>query len=216
MFSVLLILFSVFIHAENPVKSQLDVYLKKNLTSYKDFQYEIVQMPANIEKAEIIKTNDFNVNGNMAYIPLKIITKDKRTTKSFITIRLKLYQDVLVAVKPIKFREHLVQGDFQLEKKDITQIRGNAVETFKGLDALRSKVNLKQGDILIQEAVEQIPVINVGDLLKASVTSGNVFVSTEAIARQEGRPGEIIQIITKDKKLFKAKVIDSHNVLIIE
>lgn len=216
MFSVLLILLSVFMHSDNSVKNQLDEYLKKNLTSYKDFQYEIVQMPANIKKAEIIKTNEFNINGNMAYIPVKVVTTDERTTRSIITIRLKLFQNVLVAVKPIKFREHLVAGHFQLEKKDVTQIRGNAVESFKGIETLRSRINMKAGDVLIHEAAEQIPVINVGDLVNASVTSGNVFVTTDAIARQEGRPGDIIQILTKDKKLFKAKVIDSHNVLILE
>ena len=216
MFSVLLIIFSVFVHSGNSLKSQLDEYLKKNLTSYKDFKYEIVQIPTNYKHAEILKTNEFNVSGNLAYIPVKVIKEDKRITRSFITVRLKLFKNVLVAVKQINFKEHLAPADFRLEKKDITQIRGQAIESLKDIQNLRSKITIRSGDVLIRQSVETIPVINVGDVVKASLTSGSVYISTQATARQEGRPGDIIQIITKDKKLFKAKVINSHNVLIVE
>ncbi len=208
--------FSIFAHTGGSLKSELDEYLKKNFSGYKEFQYEIVEMPENFKKASILKTNELNVSGNLAYVPVKVVTDDNRVTKTFITIRLKLFQEVLVAVKPIKSRETLTAGDFQLEKVDVTQVRGSAVKTLKGIETLRSKVSLRTGDVLVKEAVEAKPIINVGDQVNASVSSGSVYVSTEATARQEGLRGDIIQIITKDKKLFKAKIIDSKNVLIIE
>ena len=208
--------FSIFAHTGGSLKSELDEYLKKNFSGYKEFQYEIVEMPENFKKASILKTNELNVSGNLAYVPVKVVTDDNRVTKTFITIRLKLFQEVLVAVKPIKSRETLTAGDFQLEKVDVTQVRGSAVKTLKGIETLRSKISLRTGDVLVKEAVEAKPIINVGDQVNASVSSGSVYVSTEATARQEGLRGDIIQIITKDKKLFKAKIIDSKNVLIIE
>lgn len=214
MFSVLLILLSVFAHTGNTLKSQLDEYLKKNLTAYKDFKYEIVQMPQKFIHAEILKTNDFNINGNMAYIPVEVTMPGNRVAKSIISIRLKLFKNVLVAVKQINYKERLVQSDFNIEKKDITQIRGNAVDSLKNIESFRSKITIKPGDVLVMQAIETIPVINAGDKVKASLISGSVYISTEATARQEGRPGDIIQIVTKDKKIFKAKVIDSQNVLI--
>lgn len=216
MISVLFMVFSIFAHTGGSLKSELDEYLKKNFSGYKEFQYEIVEMPENFKKASILKTNELNVSGNLAYVPVKVVTDDNRVTKTFITIRLKLFQEVLVAVKPIKSRETLTAGDFQLEKVDVTQVRGSAVKTLKGIETLRSKVSLRTGDVLVKEAVEAKPIINVGDQVNASVSSGSVYVSTEATARQEGLRGDIIQIITKDKKLFKAKIIDSKNVLIIE
>lgn len=216
MISVLFMVFSIFAHTGGSLKSELDEYLKKNFSGYKEFQYEIVEMPENFKKASILKTNELNVSGNLAYVPVKVVTDDNRVTKTFITIRLKLFQEVLVAVKPIKSRETLTAGDFQLEKVDVTQVRGSAVKTLKGIETLRSKISLRTGDVLVKEAVEAKPIINVGDQVNASVSSGSVYVSTEATARQEGLRGDIIQIITKDKKLFKAKIIDSKNVLIIE
>ena len=216
MISVLFMVFSIFAHTGGSLKSELDEYLKKNFSGYKEFQYEIVEMPENFKKASILKTNELNVSGNLAYVPVKVVTDDNRVTKTFITIRLKLFQEVLVAAKPIKSRETLTAGDFQLEKVDVTQVRGSAVKTLKGIETLRSKISLRAGDVLVKEAVEAKPIINVGDQVNASVSSGSVYVSTEATARQEGLRGDIIQIITKNKKLFKAKIIDSKNVLIIE
>lgn len=214
MFSVLLILFSIFAHTGNTLKSQVEEYLKKNLASYNDFKYEILQMPQNFTHAEILKTNDFNVSGNMAYIPVKVTLPGKRIVKSIITVRLKLFRNVLVAVKQINIKEHLSRSDFKFEEKDITQVRGKAVESLKDIETLRSKTTIKPGDVLVKEAVETIPVINVGDKVNASLISGAVYISTKATARQEGCPGDIIQIVTKDNKIFKAKVIDSHNVII--
>lgn len=216
MISVLLIAFSLFIHSGNSFKNELEGYLKKNLSNYKDFKYEIVQMPGKFKHASILKTNEFNISGNLAYVPVKITNDNNRTTNIFITVRLKLYQNVLVAAHKIKYRKILSKSDFKIEKENVAEVRGTPIKSFKGINNLRSKVSINAGEILTEEAVEEKPVINVGDIIKASVNIGTVYVSTQATARQEGRPGDIIRIMTKDKKQFKAKVIDSHNVIIVE
>ena len=43
-----------------------------------------------------------------------------------------------------------------------------------------------------------------------------MVVTFDAFSRQDGIPGGVITIISKDKKQYKAKVVDSHNVTIIE
>ncbi|MFA4923752.1 MAG: flagella basal body P-ring formation protein FlgA, partial [Ignavibacteriaceae bacterium] len=70
--------------------------------------------------------------------------------------------------------------------------------------------------ILIREVLEEKPVIQSGDLVKASFINGNVIVSMEANARQEGAVGEIIRVVTQNKKQYRVKVVDSLNVNILE
>jgi flagella basal body P-ring formation protein FlgA len=200
----------------NSLKEEINSFLKKNLSSYKDFEYEIVQMPENFKEVTIEKTNDFSVNGSLAYIPVKVVTIGNRQTRSFITIRLKLFEKVLVASKDIAQRENLTKDDFRLKKVDITQVRGNPVLSFDSLSLYRSKISIKSGDILIKELIEEKPIINAGDVVTASYTNGTVTVSTEAFSKQDGCKGETITIVTRDKKQFKAKVIDSKHVNIIE
>lgn len=216
MISVILIALSILFNQGNSLKKDVDEYLKKNLINYKDFEYEIIQMPENYKKAIIEKSNGLNMIGNLAYIPVRIVTTDDREAKAIITVRLKLFQNILFAARAIKQKENLSPADFELKKVDVTQVRGIPISSIKGIESFRSKINLKAGDVLIKEVIEERPVVVPGDLVTASYSNGTVIVSTDAVSKQEGTPGEVITIITKDKKQFRAKVIDSMHVNIIE
>jgi len=61
-----------------------------------------------------------------------------------------------------------------------------------------------------------LPLIKSGDKINVSTIRGSVIVTADAIARQDGRLGEVIRIVTKNNKQFKAKVIDSNNVILVE
>ncbi len=213
---VILFILSVAFNSNNSFKGELDNYLKKNLSEYQDYKYEIMQLPSSYKKIELLKPNDFNLSGNMIYVPVQVIDKSGRKFRSILSVKLKLYKNVLVSVKKINRKADLSENDFEYKKEDITRIKGTPVYSINGIKLLRSKVMIKPGDILIKQMTEKIPVINIGDVLNARYVTGNVIVSLKVFSRQEGITGGIITVITSDKKLFKAKVIDSKNVIIIE
>jgi flagella basal body P-ring formation protein FlgA len=64
--------------------------------------------------------------------------------------------------------------------------------------------------------IELLPAVYSGDKLIARIRYGNVVVSTDAYARNDGTIGEVIKIRTKNNKQFKAEILDSKNVKIIE
>ena len=99
---------------------------------------------------------------------------------------------------------------------DITKILGSPLTSLTGIELYRSKTFLKPGDAITKENIELKPVINPGDRVEAEYRTGSVSISFEAFSRQEGIPGETISIITRDKKLFKARVVNSQIVNIIE
>ncbi len=214
-FSLIIALLMTF-NPGNALKKQIHDFLKKNLVDYKQFEFQIVQMPENYIKVIIEKSDDFKISGNLAYIPVRVVSSADRQTRSFITIRLKLYKEVLVAVKNLKPKEDLSKDEFQFKNVDVTQVRGTPVLSFDKITSFRSKINIKKGDVLIKECIEEKPIINPGDVVTASYSTGNVTVSTQAISKQEGCKGQVITILTRDKRYFKAKVLDSQHVNIIE
>ena len=216
MLSILVAILSFLIIPNNSFRNELDGYLKKNLPQYESIDYKILQMPESYKKIEIIKDRNFNFSGNLVYVPVKITGKDGRILRSIISVKLSLYEKVLTAVKPIDRDEHLAAADFVLKRMDVSQILGSPVTSLKEIELYRSKTYLNLGDIITEENIELKPVINPGDRVEAEYRSGSVSISFEAFSRQEGIPGETISIITKDKKLFKAKVINSQIVNIIE
>jgi flagella basal body P-ring formation protein FlgA len=207
---------SLFAHPGDSVKTDMDKYLKKNLSQYESFEYSVLQNRSEFKTIKIIEDREFSLNGNLVYVPVEGITKDGRSVKSIITIRVKLYKSILVAAKQLERAQVFTPADFVLRKMDITQIKGTTLTSVKGIDTFRARIILRQGEPVIVENIEPKPIILTGDKVEAKLTSGSVVVSFDVFSRQDGIPGCVITVISKDKKQYKAKVIDSQNVTIVE
>jgi flagella basal body P-ring formation protein FlgA len=59
-------------------------------------------------------------------------------------------------------------------------------------------------------------IIKVGDEITAMYSTGGVEISFSAKARTEGKIGDQIQIVSKDNKIFRAKILDAGSVIITE
>ncbi|MGA7723515.1 MAG: flagellar basal body P-ring formation chaperone FlgA [Ignavibacteriaceae bacterium] len=216
MISLILIMSSLFIHNGDSLKTDLDNYLKKNLSQYESFDYKVLQVPVDYKKFKLVENLDFNLCGNLVYIPVEIVTKEGRMIKSIVTLQVKLYKYILVTVRQIEKNQNFTTSDIELKKTDITQIKGSTLSSIKGISNYRSKILLKLGVPVIEENIEPKPIILTGDKIEAKLTAGDVVISFDAFSRQDGIPGSTITIISKDNKQYKAKVIDSLNVNIIE
>jgi flagella basal body P-ring formation protein FlgA len=216
MISFILIVYSLFIHNSDSLKTDLDIYLKKNLSQYESFDYKVVQVPVDYQKFKIVENLDLNLCGNLLYIPVEVVTKAGRMIKSIVTLQVKLYKSILVTARQIEKNQNFTILDVQLKKTDITQIKGSPLTSINRISNYRTKMFLKAGAPIIEENIEPKLIILTGDKIEAKLTSGDVVISFDAFSRQDGIPGSTITIISKDNKQYKAKVIDSLNVNIIE
>lgn len=182
---------------------------------YDDFEYEIMQMPEKYSAIEIITGSPLNMSANVITVPV-VVTLEKSKRSSCIKLRLHLYKNVLTAKNKIESRSLLNAADFELKKIDVSFVKGTPVSSLDEVNRFKTKVAITPGRILVREILEPKPVILNGDLVKASLSNGNVTVSLEANARQDGAVGEIIRVVTPDKKQYRAKVVDSSNVNILE
>ncbi len=213
----LLILSVLFLvaSADAQIEEKIEPYLNTQLKNYDKIEFEILKTPSDYSSIKILSEKKLKVIGNYAYIPVEIVKK-KKTSQSYITVKLKLYKNVLTAVRDIKAKEELTANDFTTGLQDVAAVKGKPVTEPDTVSFFRSKRNLHEGEILTENKIEKIPVIKIGSRVKASIVQGNVMIQTEAVSKQEGGAGDIIRIVTTDKKQFKAKVIDSNNVLITE
>ena len=213
--SILLILGSV---DEN---ESLDSYLNEKLSSFKKFEYEIVSLPKYIESINderLIISGDrkFKFNYGFAYAPVDIKLSNEKTINSFLTLKIHLYDDVLVALRKIRRGETLSKSDFIIEEREITHLRNKAVQDWDKLGFFRASTNIGEEAILQKNMVETLPDIRIGEKVFAYSTVGSVTVSFPVLVREDGRVGEKIRVVRDDKLVFKAIVIDSKKVKIIE
>jgi flagella basal body P-ring formation protein FlgA len=197
------------------LKEKIEAYLDQKLSGYQKYEFEISYAPKETENLVIDNDRDFKLSNDVAYIPVKL-AKGKSSSLSFITVKLKLYENALSAKRNINKKMVLSEEDIEVKLVDVARIRGSVLTEKDNPNLFRTKSLIKKGDVIITELLEKIPVIQNGDLISAQSQHGSVVISIDAIARQEGCVDDIIRIASKDKKLFKAKIIDSKNVTIIE
>ena len=197
------------------IKDQVKSYLNDQFKEYESFEYEILKMPSDYSSIELLKAKEFKVSGSLGYLPVKIV-KDGRTAQAYVTVKLRLFNNVFIVVKDIERKENLDKSYFEVKSCDVTELNNSPVSVKDDLFGYRSKKNLKAGEVLTENDIEKLPVINAGDKITASVVEGNVLIQTEAVSKQDGQIGDVISILTDDNRQFKAKVVDFNNVLIIE
>lgn len=208
---ILQILLSVFLLSNNNV---IDNYLKDHLKDFKRFEYEI---PKNYtEKIFPDENREFKLEKNYAYMPVNFILNNGEKKQGIVTLKVKLYDDVLVSIRDIKKNEELSISDFQIEEKEITSLRSEPILDFENIDKYRMRISVSSNTVVEKNMIEQIPDIKIGDNLKAVFNKGVVNISFSAVARAEGIIGDIIKIRTDDKKIFKAEIINFNTVKIVE
>ncbi len=190
--------------------TEVQNYLAGKLKDYDKIEFTIVN-DSNLKNYKIDLSRELKIKNGTAYLPVKLIDRNK-STNSILTLQLKLYKQVPVAVREIGRKEAIDPDSYSLQSVDVTNLRNPA--TIFSPNSFRAKTNIKAGQIITQDLIEEIPLIQSGSRVTAEYIQGSVIISTEAIARQDGKANETIDILTSSNELLKAKVINSQKVLI--
>lgn len=216
MISLLIILLQIFSQSNKQFETQLKNYLDEKLSTWDSYEYEITGMPKNYFRLELDYDREFIINKNNATVPVKLYDKRNNVSLSIVTLKIKLYKKVLVAIQEINRNEQLSSTYFERKVIDITNIRGKPISDLNFTEGYRAKTKIKRGSVLIEELIEQIPDIFYNDKIILHAGRNGVDISTEVIAKEEGKIGDVIRVVTNDNKIFKAKIIDKYNVSLIE
>lgn len=190
--------------------TEVQNYLAAKLKDYDKIEFTILNN-SNLNNYKIDPSRELKIKNGTAYLPVKLIDRNK-STNSILTLQLKLYKQVPVAVREIGRKEAIEPDSYSLQSVDVTNLRN--IGTVLSFNSFRAKINIKAGQTITEDLIEEIPLIQSGSRVTAEYIQGSVIISTEAIARQDGKANETIDILTSSNELLKAKVIDSHKVLI--
>lgn len=212
---MLLLILSLFVN-NNSLDKQVRGYLTKHLSDYQKFEYEILAPPKSADAIELQDDKEFNISKNMVYIPVKVASRNSVVSSVIISVKVKLYKNVLVANQVIRARTDLNEAMFESRLIEVTSLRGTPVENAGMVKSLRNKTLLNAGEVLIEESCENMPIIFTGDEVTAVKIIGSVTITVQAFAREDGATGDKIKIRTVDNKQFTAKIIDRKKVFIEE
>jgi len=216
MIGLISMLFVLIIEQSNYFDIKLKSYLDANLKSFVKYEYQVVKMPKSFSKIEINYEKTFRLSKNYSYVPIEIFDKNNSVSQTFLVVKLKLYKNVLLASQNINKSQDITSDMVMSKLKDISDLSNNLVEETKDISKYRSRVFIKEGTILTEELIEQIPIVKNGDKVILHAGRNGVDISMEVIARQEGCTGDIISVSNSSSKLYKAKIVDKFNLILAE
>lgn len=195
----------------------LDAFLHDQLSNYSRIEYTVVS-PNNIDltKCKIDDSRDTKLVGKFAYLPIKETNSNGSSNNKLITVKLKLFKNVLVANRDLSKKEYLNKNDFRVAEKEVASLRSAPVNISAHIGDYRSKLRISEKTVLEENMLEKIPDIKIGDRVQAMFINNSVNISFAVTARTEGVVGDIIKIKNDDKKIFKARIINNTSVKIIE
>jgi len=216
MITLILIALQFYLGIGNSFEQELKNYLDKVLKAYDKYEYSIESIKGSYSKIEIDNQREFRLNRNFGVVPINLIDRNNRSSSSFISVKLKLYKKVLVAVQDINRDELISQFQFTEEIREITSLKGIPFYDGEVVDQLKSKTRINAGSVLLKEQTENIPDVENNDRLTLHVGRNGVDITTDVTAREKGSIGDIIRVVNGENKIFRARIIDKFNVLLIE
>ena len=217
MLNCLLLILSLFaVQNSGGFNEDVENYLKQNLKKYERFEFEVLQAPEKSSKIIINNDKQLNISGGYANINVTVIDKKNKVSQSYITVKLKLFQTVVVSTADLKIKEELTADKLEQKQLEVTMLKTEPVTKIEEATGNVAKMRINKGRIITVDIIDAAPVIKNGDRVNANSVRGNVVVTTDAIAKQDGKVGDIIRVMTKENKQFKGKVVDSNNVIIVE
>jgi len=192
----------------------LDRLLHMKFRDYEKIEYELVK-PKSYSSISVEPHTKINKSGNYVYLSALVKRKDGSVKTEMISLKVRLYNSVLISKVKLKKNEKLALSDFQLIEADVTNNRKTPFTKIEDLEFYRTKSILHKGSILNREDVEMEPIVYRGDKLKAKYAEGSVMIELSVIAKQDGYFGKIIRV-ANGHKTYSAKIIDRNTVLIME
>lgn len=126
---------------------------------------------------------------------------------------LEVWSNVVMAVKPLGKYQPVDANDIRVEKMNLARVPSNAIVDAGLVVGLRTNRSIAANSILRSDQVEIPPVIRRGDVVQMIAESSVLRVEAKGIARENGAPGDRIQIMNlRSKKVIHARVVDGQTV----
>ena len=131
-----------------------------------------------------------------------------------VVAQVKSFTMVAVTAVDVNRGDGIEQDDVVMKKMNVAKYKDYFVSPFE-LEGMQAKRRLKAGTILTGKNVEPVPVIRRGDRVIMKACIGNIVITAEGTARENGGLNECIRVYNEaTRKTIICRVLNSRTVQI--
>lgn len=173
-------------------------YILKNTPWPGTVTVEPVRLPADISvpvgSIELRARNNFRKppKGRTS-LPVEVLVDGQVYTTVHISVVVRVFARVMVAVKPINRTEIISTDNVAFEDREITNLPEDLMTDLPSTEIM-ANVPISQGAIVKKGWISEPPAIKSGDSVTVVVSGNTVRVSEKGIAAGDGRKGDRIKV----------------------
>ncbi len=122
------------------------------------------------------------------------ISNNGNSQKTTITAQARAWQQQLVVMKPVTFKQVLRDSDLQVRRTLIDRLNTDPMLALSQAVGMQAGRDLKPGTILTARLVDAVPLVHTGQLVTVTLTQGTVQLRSVARAMEGGTFGQPIQV----------------------
>jgi flagella basal body P-ring formation protein FlgA len=201
---------------EQPAVRSLRDLLTADIAQRLGFAPEMMQMTFNPEDEKVLSLAEpyfkFNIqplrDHSLGLVSWNVtIITDSGTKKAEISATARAWQNQVVVVKPLGFRQLLEDSDFT-ERRVLVDVMPEQVLLRRDqCVGQQASADLKPGDVMTARLVDPVPLVRPGQLVTISLQQGTVRITAVGVAMEQGTLGQTIKVRNETtREIFDATV----------
>lgn len=141
-------------------------------------------------------------------LPVAAYAGSEELGRAYLTVRVEVYKNVLVAKNKIIKKQAIKESDLDLMLREVSLYPHKYFSDREMIVGKVAGVNIPKGAVLLEWMVKENPVVARGSQVKILARTGDITVWSEGMALEDGQVGETIAVRRIDNKSkFEAVVL---------
>lgn len=147
--------------------------------------------------------------GKRLTIRLVFSKEGQALTDVIVTARIRVYKDVVVAMRSLRIRDKVGMGDVRIERMELREIDAPVFISVSDVIGMRVRRPIRAGAYVKRNYIDPETLIRRGESVIVVAENGLVKIRTKARALEDGFPGSVVEARTAGGKVIFGTVTKS-------
>ena len=173
--------------------------------------FQPVLLPVGVARLRVAQSARGGAGVQSFLIVAQVGTKEE--ARFWVKAEVRVYDQVVVAARPIGRQESLSAKDLRLERREITNRTAQIFTRLADVVGKQSTRSIQSDDVITANAIERPTLLKRGSPITLVFDSGSLRVETQGVAEEGGKMGDLIQVKNSTSgKMLRGVVLDERNV----
>ncbi len=139
-------------------------------------------------------------------LPVSLISEGRETKTIWVSARIRLYKNAVIAVNSIKKGNRISEKDLTLKRIEVRD-SSDMPDAVKDVSGMAAKRPIPAGAVVKRDYLTPQTIVKRGDAVAIHMENENIRIKTNGVANEDGSNGSIISARSAAGKELRARVI---------